>query len=532
MKVERRPVVTSLTTVSDADNINLSGATIQITANYVPTEDVLTFTNASGITGVYDATTGTMQLSGSASVGNYRNAIRAVRYINTNTNNPSALTRIVSFNVTDGVDVSNTVARSINVIPSNDAPVLSAVEGVTLPYTEDQGPLSITSSLVVTDVDNPTLPFATVQITGNYNSSQDVLAFANAFGITSTYNSTNGMLTLTGPASVADFQSAFRAVTYENTNTSNPSTAVRTITFLVNDGTVDSNPQTRTVTITLTNDAPVLALMESSTLNYSEGQTATSVTATTTAADDDPNLMGGTVQITGNYINGEDILSFTNTADITGSFDASTGTMTLTGNTTISNFQTALRNVKYANSNNATPSALTRTVTYTVSDGAFPSNTVTRNINVVPVNDVPVAVNETVTTVEENNIIVDVLSNDTDLDNAIDPTTVVITTQPVNGTATVDPLTGAITYSPNIDFSGTNTISYTLKDVSGGTSNIATVTINVTNINDVPVFSVGPNQIVNEDAGTQTINGWATSISDGDPFTVANAYIRSQQYTA
>ena len=83
-------VVTSLTTVSDVDNINLSGATIQITANYVPTEDVLTFTNASGITGVYDATTGTMQLSGSASVGNYQNAIRAVRYINTNANNPSA----------------------------------------------------------------------------------------------------------------------------------------------------------------------------------------------------------------------------------------------------------------------------------------------------------------------------------------------------------------------------------------------------------------------------------------------------------
>ena len=126
-----------------------------------------------------------MQLSGSASVGNYRNAIRAVRYINTNANNPSALTRIVSFNVTDGVDVSNTVARSINVIPSNDTPVLSAVEGVTLPYTEDQGPLSITSTLVVTDVDNPTLPFATVQITSGYSSSQDVLAFASAFGITS-----------------------------------------------------------------------------------------------------------------------------------------------------------------------------------------------------------------------------------------------------------------------------------------------------------------------------------------------------------
>ena len=132
-----------------------------------------------------------------------------------------------------------------------------------------------------------------------------------------------GMLTLTGPASVADFQSAFRSVTYENTNTFNPSiAAVRTITFRINDGTVNSNTQTRTITITPTNDPPVLALIESSALNYSEGQAATSITATTTAADDNPNLIGATVQITGNYINTEDILSFTNTAAITGSFDA------------------------------------------------------------------------------------------------------------------------------------------------------------------------------------------------------------------
>ena len=148
---------------------------------------------------------------------------------------------------------------------------------------------------------------------------------------------------------------------------------VRTITFRINDGTVNSNTQTRTVTITPTNDPPVLASMENSALVYSEGQAATSITGTTTAADDNPNLIGATIQITGNYVNTEDILSFTNTAAITGSFDATTGTMTLTGNTTVANFQAALRNVRYRNSNNATPSALTRTVTYTVSDAALPA---------------------------------------------------------------------------------------------------------------------------------------------------------------
>ncbi|HEX6223076.1 MAG TPA: DUF2341 domain-containing protein, partial [Chryseolinea sp.] len=512
-------VITGSTTITDVDHANLVGATVQITSNYAPAEDVLTFTAAGGITGVYDPATGTMQLSGSASVTNYRNAIRAVRYINSNTNNPSTLTRLVSFTVTDGTDASNIATRSINVVASNDAPVLSAIEGVTLAYTEDQGPLSVTSTLVVTDVDNPTLPFATVQITSNFNNSQDVLAFSGGFGITATYNSATGLLTLTGPASPADFQAALRAVTYENTNTFNPSTTIRTLTFRTNDGTVSSNSQTRTITITPTNDPPRLSSIESSALSYSEGQSAISVSTTVAAADDNPNLIGATVQITGNYNNTEDVLSFANTAAITGSYDAATGTMTLTGTTTVANFQSALRNVRYRNLNNTTPSALTRTVSYTVADAAFSSNTVTRDINVIPVNDVPVAVNETVTTIEETNIIIDVLSNDTDVDNAIDPTTVVVTTQPVNGTATVDATTGAITYTPNVDFSGSNTIRYTVKDASGGTSNTATVTVNVTNINDIPVFVAGPDQTINEDAGTQTISGWATGISDGDPFT-------------
>ena len=41
-------------------------------------------------------------------------------------------------------------------------------------------------------------------------------------------------------------------------------------------------------------------------------------------------------------------------------------------------------------------------------------------------------------------------------------------------------------------------------------------TITVTDLNEAPTFTVGPNQTVNEDAGAQTVNSWATGISDGD----------------
>ena len=53
------------------------------------------------------------------------------------------------------------------------------------------------------------------------------------------------------------------------------------------------------------------------------------------------------MQISANYVNGQDLLAFTNTANIT-AFNAVTGTLTLTGTDTVANYQTALRSVTYA----------------------------------------------------------------------------------------------------------------------------------------------------------------------------------------
>src|SRR6185369_4284830 len=144
-------------------------------------------------------------------------------------------------------------------------------------------------------------------------------------------------------------QTALRTVTYNNTS-DNPTTTTRVVSFQVNDGAGAnnlSNLATRNITITAVNDAPVLAAIEAGALPYTENDPATSITSTLTVADaDSANLASATVQITSNYQNGQDVLSFTNTATITGSFDATTGKMTLTGSDTPANYQTALRNVK------------------------------------------------------------------------------------------------------------------------------------------------------------------------------------------
>src|SRR5207245_1965008 len=58
-------------------------------------------------------------------------------------------------------------------------------------------------------------------------------------------------------------------------------------------------------------------------------------------------------------------------------------------------------------------------------------------------------------------------------------------------------------------------------DASAGgpaiTTAAQTFTITVTPVNDAPSFTKGANQTVNEDAGLQTVTGWATGINDGDP---------------
>ena len=141
---------------------------------------------------------------------------------------PLARNRTVSFQVNDGSDPSNVATSTVTVAAVNDAPVVSA--GGTLAYTENQAATPIDGTIAVSDVDSPNLAGATVSITGGFVSSEDVLAFTDQLGITGSYNATTGVLTLTGSASVVNYQTALRSVTYENTS-EDPSAANRTVSF-------------------------------------------------------------------------------------------------------------------------------------------------------------------------------------------------------------------------------------------------------------------------------------------------------------
>ncbi|WP_370277737.1 retention module-containing protein [Pontibacterium sp.] len=137
--------------------------------------------------------------------------------------------------------------------------------------------------------------------------------------------------------------------------------------------------------------------------------------------------------------------------------------------------------------------------TYTVKDATgLESNVATVNITVEPVADKPVAADDNVTTDEDVAITIDVLANDTDPENDIDPTTVMIQSGPSNGSVSVDPVTGEVTYTPDGDYNGPDSFTYTVKDATGLESNVATVNITVEPVADKPV-AADDNVITDED---------------------------------
>jgi hypothetical protein len=133
-----------------------------------------------------------------------------------------------------------------------DPPVLADIESTPQSFFAGGSPVFITSSITATHPYTTNLSSAEVEITGNYNASEDVLAFVDQNGITGSWSSGTGILTLTGSASFADYQTALRSVTYENTEASTPDQNTRTISITVNDGSNDSNTETRDINIITT----------------------------------------------------------------------------------------------------------------------------------------------------------------------------------------------------------------------------------------------------------------------------------------
>jgi VCBS repeat-containing protein len=155
--------------------------------------------------------------------------------------------------------------------------------------------------------------------------------------------------------------------------------------------------------------------------------------------------------------------------------------------------------------------------------GADEASTFFFRLDVVDVeNRPPVANNDAYTTLEDTVLTVPapgVLGNDSDPD--ANPILAQLVTGPTQGTLTLN-ANGSFSYTPNANTNGSDSFSYNAFDGQVPSQTPGTVTITITPVNDVPVFTSGPSQTVLEDAGAQTVNPWASGISDGDPEATQN----------
>ena len=253
-------------------------------------------------------------------------------------------------------------------------------------------------------------------------------------------------------------------------------------TYKVNDGSLDSNIATVNLTINSVNDAPI-AVNDSYSIN--EDSTLTVPAAGVLANDTDVDTAAASLSA----------------ALISG---PAHGSLTLNTNGSFSYTPTTNYNG---------PDSFT----YKVNDGSLNSNIATVNLTVNSVNDAPVAINDSYSTNEDTTLTIPaagVLANDTDIDTAAASLSAVLVSGPAHGSLSLN-ANGSFSFTPTANYNGADSFTYKVNDGSLN-SNTATVSLNITPVNDAPSFNLPTTTVtVLEDAPAQTVVGFAQSISAG-----------------
>jgi VCBS repeat-containing protein len=125
---------------------------------------------------------------------------------------------------------------------------------------------------------------------------------------------------------------------------------------------------------------------------------------------------------------------------------------------------------------------------YEVSDGGL-TDTATVTLIIKPVKDAPVAVNDSVSTLQDTPIIINVLENDSDVDDEV--LAISNVGNAVNSSIKKNN-DNTITYIPNTGFSGNDSFSYTISDSNGETAT-AIVSVAVATNDGVPDIPINSN---------------------------------------
>ncbi len=340
--------IVSTVDIVDGDSIGLKRVVIKV-ATLAQVGDVLTY-NApvdSPIVGSWDSETLTLTLSGSATLAQYEEAIKAVTFSATQ---GALLVRGLSISATDEDDVDNIAPGfvTVGVWPAAKLPPLvTPIAGGG--FTLGGNPAKIVSAVDIVDGDSGKLSKLTVKI-ATLAQNGDVLNYAAPEGnpIIGTWDATERTLTLSGDATLAQYEEALKAVTFSATG---GALLVRglSISATDEDGVDNIAPGFVTVGVGAAPTLPPLVTPIAGGGFTLGGNPAKIVSAVDIVDGDSGKLSKLTVKIATLAQNG-DVLNYAAPEGnpIIGTWDATERTLTLSGDATLAQYEEALKAVTFS----------------------------------------------------------------------------------------------------------------------------------------------------------------------------------------
>ena len=209
----------------------------------------------------------------------------------------------------------------------------------------------------------------------------DTLNFAAQNGITIQSN-VNGVLTLTGSSSIANYAAALQSITFSSSAgdpTNGGTDNSRTISWQVKDSsTTNGSSNVGQQTLSISAQPPSITGTTGVTATYFASGAAVALDGSVGVTDlASTTLSGATVSITGNFLLGDTLAVDTTGTNITALYNKVHGMLILSGSDTLAHYQTVLDRITYSSTAldpTAGTSANTRTISWQVNDGRATNN--------------------------------------------------------------------------------------------------------------------------------------------------------------
>ena len=317
------------------------------------------------------------------------------------------------------------------------------------------------------DFDSSNLETATIQITSYYSFGEDELSFVDQNGMTGFWDAGSGTLTLSGTASVADYEAALRSITYSNSSES-PSTDTRVVSWIVSDVKYSSYTRESHIQVAAVNDNPTAVADNAiavETGGVSNGTSGSNPNGNVLTNDSDVDI-GDTMTVSGVSAGIVGNVSGSVASNVTGAY----GSITIQANGdytyTVDNSNSTVQALRTSSN------TITDVFTYTMRDAGGWTSTTQITITIQGANDAPTNISAGTLTIDENSANSSAIGTASGVDIDSDGTDVISYTldSDAGGRFTINSTTGVVTVNGAIDREATASYNITIRATSADAS--------------------------------------------------------------